>query len=153
VYDNYSGYGSSASAVPDAGQVTGAWARESFRSSESQPDHEIIVIACIEVEMPNLMADTPQDFTRDFARDVAVNFNRAARSIAQTRETRGWMHGSRMILGALMALGTGSRPASRAEMEHAAETLADALARRTLPYVRLRFADSSEWGQGVPLPE
>lgn len=153
VYESYDSYGGQNSGVPEGSQITGVWPRGSFRVSESQPDHEIIVIACIEVEMPSLMPGTPQDFTRDFARDVAVNFNRAAHTIPQTRETRGWMSGSHMTLGALMALGTGSRPASRVEMEHAAETLADALARRTLPYVRLRFADAPEWAQGVPLPE
>lgn len=152
-YDTFGSYTSSTPGAPDASQITGAWPRDGFRPSEPQADHEIIVVACIEVEMPALMANTPQDFTRDFARDVAMNFNRAARTIPQTRETRGWMHGSRMILGALMALGTGARPATRAEMEHAAETLADALARRTLPYVRLRFVDGAEWAQGIPLPD
>ena len=152
-FENFGSYSGAPSAIPGGSQVTGAWARDTFRTHESQPDHEIIVLACIEIEMPALMTDSPQDFTRDFARDVAVNFNRAARTIPQTRETRGWMHGSRMTLGALMALGTGSRPASRVEMEHAADTLATALAQRTLPYVRLRFADMNEWAQGVPLPE
>ncbi len=153
-FDNFGGYGSEGSVVPENSQITGTWPRETFPSSTpSQPNNEITVIACIEIEMPNLMTDAPQDFTRDFARDVALNFNIAARTIPQTRETRGWMHGSRMTLGALMALGFGARPASRAEMEHAADTLASALANRTLPYVRLRFADRSEWAQGVPLPE
>ena len=87
------------------------------------------------------------------ARTVGAILDDAWGHIPQTRETRGWMHGSRMTLGALMALGTGSRPASRVEMEHAADTLASALASRTLPYVRLRFADMSEWAQGVLLPE
>jgi hypothetical protein len=155
-YDSFGSYGSGLSPASGGSQITGSWARDafqSFQSVESQPDQEIIVITCIEIEMPSLMPGTPQDFTRDFARDVALNFNRAARTIPQTRETRGWMHGSRMTLGALMALGTGSRPASRIEMEHAADTLASALASRTLPYVRLRFAEMSEWAQGVPLPE
>lgn len=124
-----------------------------FETPPSQPNHEIIVVTCIEIEMPHLMTSSAQDFTRDFARDVALNFNRAARTIPQTRETRGWMNGAHMTLGALMALGTGTRPATRAEMEHAADTLAGALAQRTLPYVRLRFADAGEWEQGVPLPE
>ena len=155
-FDAFGNYGNERSIPPGGSQTTGSWARDAFQpfqSVESQPDQEIIVIACIEIEMPSLMPGTPQDFTRDFARDVALNFSRAARTIPQTRETRGWMHGSRMTLGALMALGTGSRPASRIEMEHAADTLASALASRTLPYVRLRFADMSEWAQGVPLPD
>ena len=152
-FENFGSYSGAPSGISEGSQITGAWPRETFRTHESQPDHEIIVVACIEIEMPTLITDAPQDFTRDFARDVAVNFNRAARTIPQTRETRGWMHGSRMTLGALMALGTGSRPASRVEMEHAADTLATALAHRTLPYVRMRFADMNEWAQGVPLPE
>lgn len=152
-FDNLGPYGGGLSGGSGVSQTTGSWTRDAYQHVESQPDQEIIVIACIEIEMPSLMTDAPQDFTRDFARDVALNFSRAARTIPQTRETRGWMHGSRMTLGALMALGTGSRPASRIEMEHAADTLAGALASRTLPYVRLRFADMNEWAQGVLLPE
>lgn len=150
---SYDGFGGAASSVPGHSQVTGAWSRDSFQPQLSQSNQEILVIACIEIEMPSLMTDAPQDFTREFARDVALNFNRAARTIPQTRETRGWMHSGRMALGALMALGTGSRPATHAEMEHAADTLASALANRTLPYVQMRFADPAEWAQGIPLPE
>lgn len=151
--DSFGGYNVDLSASPENSQITGSWSIDPFPRPPSQPNSEITVIACIEIEMPSLMTDAPQDFTRDFARDVALNFNFAAHTIPQTRETRGWMHGSRMTLGALMALGTGARPATRAEMEHAADTLASALANRTLPYVRLRFADMTEWAQGVPLPE
>jgi len=147
------GGSSSVFSSSESSQITGAWPRETFHSPSSPPNSEVVVVACVEIEMPSIVTDPSQDFTRDFARDVALNFNLAARSAPQTRETRGWMHGSRMILGALMVLGLGSRPASRAEMEHAADTLATALANRTLPYVRLRFAEMGEWAQGVPLPE
>jgi hypothetical protein len=63
------------------------------------------------------------------------------------------MRGARIVLAARMGFGAGARPASRGEMEHAASLLAEALARRTLPYAQLRFADPAEWNQGVELPE
>ncbi|HEX8981838.1 MAG TPA: hypothetical protein VF792_03630 [Ktedonobacterales bacterium] len=141
--------------TPDMSQSTGQWARDDLMrginfSAGSQP--EVTVIACVEMEMPTLMAGATQDFTRDFARDVAIHFARAARSIPQARELRGWMRGARIVLGVRMGFGPGTRAPSRAEMEHGAALLADALARRTLPYVQLRFADLSEWSQGVELP-
>lgn len=140
---------------PDISQSTGQWARDDLMrgvnfGAASQP--EVTVIACVEMEMPTLMAGATQDFTRDFARDVAIHFARAARSIPQTRELRGWMRGARIVLGVRLSFGPGSRPPSRAEMEHGAALLADALTRRTLPYAQLRFADLSEWNQGVELP-
>jgi hypothetical protein len=155
-YEDFSGPSAAIPSIPEGSQVTGSWSRADFpphAAPVSQPSHEITVIACIEIEMPSLVTEASRDFTRDFARDVALNFNRAARAIPQTRETRGWMHGARMTLGALMVLGPGSRPATRAEMELAADTLASALAKRTLPYAQMRFADMAEWAQGVPLPE
>ena len=100
-----------------------------------------------------LLTADQQDFTRDFARDVAIHFGRAARAIPQARELRVWMRGARIVLAVRMGFGPGARPASRAEMEHAAALLAEALARRTLPYAQLRFADPAEWNQGVELPE
>jgi hypothetical protein len=118
-----------------------------------QSQQEITAIPCVEVEMPMLLSADQQDFTRDFARDVAIHFSRAAHSIQQARELRGWMRGARIVLAVRMGFGPGVRPASRAEMEHAAALLAEALARRTLPYAQLRFADFAEWNQGVELPE
>ncbi len=154
-FESIEGAGGARAHVPESSQITGSWPNNAFYASQSssQPSQEIIVIPCIEIEMPSLMPDSPQDFTRDFARDVALNFNRAARAIPQTRETRGWMHNGRMTLGALMALGSGARAATRGEMDLAADTLASALANRTLPYSRMRFADPAEWAQGIPLPE
>lgn len=144
---------SSAPSMPEPQQQnTGQWSRdELMRGAQSQS--EVTAIPCVEVEMPMLLTADQQDFTRDFARDVAIHFGRAARAIPQVRELRGWMRGARIVLAARMSFGAGSRPASRAEMEHAAGLLADALARRTLPYAQLRFADAAEWNQGVELPE
>lgn len=136
-------------------QTTGQWAREELMRGASYGANgpEVSTFPCVEMEMPMLLTDDQQDFTRDFARDVAVHFSRAARSIPQTRELRGWMRGARIVLVVRMGFGPGTRPASRAEMEHAAGLLGEALARRTLPYVQLRFADLAEWNQGVELPE
>jgi hypothetical protein len=154
-HETYGGYAPLAS---DPSQTTGNWQREAFHISQTtiipqQSPHEISVIVCAEIEMPALIGEVAQDFTRDFARDVAQNFNRAARTIPQTRETRGWMRGARMTLGALMVMGAGARPASRAEMDHAHDALASALAQRTLPYAQMRFADLAEWQGGIPLPD
>ena len=136
-------------------QTTGQWAREEMMrgAAYGASGPEVSAYPCVEMEMPMLLTTDQQDFTRDFARDVAIHFSRAARSIPQTRELRGWMRGARIVLAARMAFGAGARPASRAEMEHAAGLLAEALARRTLPYAQLRFADLAEWNQGVELPE
>ncbi len=140
---------------PDLAQSTGQWARNDLlrgMAYPGAPQQEITVIPCIEVEMPTLLSAEQQDFTRDFARDVAVHFGRAAHSISQARELRGWMRGARIVLAVRMSFGPGSRPANRAEMEHGAALLSEALARRTLPYAQLRFADYAEWDQGVELP-
>ncbi|HEY7851304.1 MAG TPA: hypothetical protein VIC27_14635 [Ktedonobacterales bacterium] len=149
---------SSAPSLPESPQNTGEWSRdELLRGAPSygvgQPRQEITAIPCVEVEMPMMLTADQQDFTRDFARDVAIHFSRAARAIPQARELRGWMRGARIVLAVRMGFGPGARPASRAEMEHAAALLAEALARRTLPYAQLRFADPAEWNQGVELPE
>jgi hypothetical protein len=115
---------------------------------------EVTVLPCVEVEMPVLLADPgAAESVREFTRDVAVHFSRACRAIPQVRETRGWMHGGRMVLAARMAVAPGTRTATRAEMEGAAAILADVLAQRTLPYSRLTFADAGAWAQGTPLPE
>lgn len=137
----------------EVSQSTGQWARDDLmRGMQFGAQPEVMVIVCAELEMPTLMAGATQDFTRDFARDVAITFGRAARSIPQTRELRGWMRGARIVLGVRMGFGPGTRAPNRAEMEHGAALLADALARRTLPYAQLRFADTMEWNQGVDLP-
>lgn len=138
-------------------QTTGQWAREEMLRGAGQyggaGQQEVSAFPCVEMEMPMLLSPDQQDFTRDFARDVAIHFSRAARAIPQTRELRGWMRGARIVLAVRMGFGAGARQASRAEMEHAASLLAEALARRTLPYAQLRFADPAEWNQGVELPE
>lgn len=141
---------------PDMPQATGSWQREDLFGAPGigqQSRAEVIVIPCVEMEMPAVLTTNQQDFTRDFARDVATHFSRAARSLPQSRELRGWMRGGRIVLGVAMVVGTGSRPATRGEMEMAASSLAEALARRTLPYVQMRFTDANEWNQGLPLPE
>jgi len=141
--------------MPELSQNTGQWARDDLLRGGAYPgpsQQEITVIPCVEVEMPMLLTSEQQDFTREFARDVAIHFGRAARGIQQTRELRGWMRGARIVLAVRMGFGPGSRPANRAEMEHAAALLSEALARRTLPYAQLRFADYAEWSQGVELP-
>src|SRR5260221_696449 len=93
------------------------------------------------------------DYRRDFARDVALHFGRAARTIPQVREVRGWMRGDRLVLAARFVVTIGNRAPMRADMDGAARILADVLAQRTLPYVQLGFADPGEWMQGAPLPE
>ncbi len=141
--------------MPEPPQSTGSWSRDELLRGSAYPGpagQEITVIPCVEVEMPMLLTYEQQDFSRDFARDVAIHFGKAARSIPQTRELRGWMRGARIVLAARMSFGPGARSANRAEMEHGAALLAEALARRTLPYAQLRFADYAEWNQGVELP-
>ena len=145
----------SAPSMPDQ-QSTGQWPRDDLLRGGAFPgpqaQQEVTVIPCVEVEMPMLLTTEQQDFTRDFARDVAIHFGRAARSIPQARELRGWMRGARIVLAVRMGFGPGMRPPTRAEMEHGAALLSDALARRTLPYAQLRFAEPGEWNQGVELP-
>lgn len=93
------------------------------------------------------------DFARDYAQNVAVHFARAARTIPQVRELRGWTRDGRLVLAARMVLGPGDRPPTRTEMEAAGQMLAEVLARRTLPYTRLNFAQPDEWEVGSPMPE
>lgn len=115
---------------------------------------EVVVVPCVDVELPPAMDGmVSSDYRKDFARDVALHFSRAARAIPQVREVRGWMRGDRMVLAARFVVAAGNRPPSRAEMDGAAQMLAEGLAQRTLPYVRLSFADAGEWMQGAPLPE
>jgi hypothetical protein len=147
----------SAPSRPESGQNTGQWSRaDLLRGSgyaAAPMQQEVTVIPCVEVEMPILMTGDQQDFTRDFARDVADHFSRAARAIPQARELRGWMHGARIVLAVRMSFGPGTRAPNRAEMEHGAALLSEALAQRTLPYAQLRFAELPEWNQGVELPK
>lgn len=128
--------------------LTGSWQRGRLEMPA------IAVVPCVEVELPPAIDGiASNDYRRDFARDVALHFLRAARAIPQVREVRGWMRGDRMILAARFVVAQGNRSPSRAEMDGAAQILADSLAQRTLPYMRLGFADPGEWSQGAPLPE
>jgi hypothetical protein len=118
---------------------------------------EVVVIPCVEIELPvatgSIGAVGSSDFARDYAQNVAVHFARAARTIPQVRELRGWTRAGRLVLAARMVLGPGDRPPTRTEMEAAAQMLADALARRTLPYTQLNFAQPDEWEIGSAMPE
>lgn len=132
----------------DASAWTGGWQQNAIDAPE------VNVLPSVEIELPALLGGPATvDYTRDFARDVATHFGRACRMIPQVREMRGWMRGDRMVLAARMAVASGTRAPSRAEMEGAAQILADALARRTLPYSRMSFADPGAWASGTPLPD
>ncbi|MEO7000176.1 MAG: hypothetical protein ABI068_00075 [Ktedonobacterales bacterium] len=131
----------------NANSSVGGWQRGALESTA-----EVSVLVCIEIEMPVLIPGAASDYTRDFARDVTTHFSRAARSLPQTREQRGWMRGGRIVLAARLGMAHGNRQPTRVEMEHGAMALSDALAHRTLPYSRLTFADPTEWAQGTPLP-
>src|SRR5579859_610145 len=129
-------------------QFTNSWQRRQLDAPE------VAVVPCVDVELPPAMPGVvATDYRRDFARDVAMHFTRAARAIPQVREVRGWMRGDHMVLAARFVVAAGNRPPTRAEMDGAAQILADSLAQRTLPYVRLGFADPGEWVQGAALPE
>ena len=115
---------------------------------------EVSAIPCVEIELPPVLAAaTAADAAREFTKDVAAHFKRAAFSIPQTREVRGWMRTGRLILAARIVVAIGTRAPNHTEMEHTAYLLADALARRTIPYTRMTFADPGEWAQGVALPD
>lgn len=120
---------------------------------QPRPGQEASVIPCVEVELPPALAGVSADFARDYQRDVAQHFARAARTVPAVREVRGWMRGDRLVLAARMALETGGRPPTRAEMDRGAQLLASALFQRTLPYTRLSFAEPVEWQSGSALPE
>lgn len=150
--------GSHAPVSPSFGAATGgendpgAWSAGWQRQPVDAPG--VSVVPCVEIEMPAvLIGPGSAAHTREFARDVALNFHRACRAIPQVREVRGWMRGGHLVLAARMVVAVGVRPPSRAEMEGAAHILADALAQQTLPYSRLSFAEPGEWAQGSPLPE
>lgn len=129
-------------------QRTGSWQRGGLGASE------VAVIPCVEVELPPMLGGlASDDYRRDFARDVAMHFSRAARAVPQVHDVRGWMRGDRLVLAARFVVAMGNRPPTQAEMNGVAQILADALAQRTLPYAQLGFADPGEWTQGAPLPE
>jgi hypothetical protein len=116
--------------------------------------HEVAVTPCVEIELPPTMGGlATADYARDYARDVAMHFAQAARTIPYVRELRAWMRGERLVLAARMVLGPVGRSVSRAEMEQAAQALAAALTARTIPYIRVAFADPLEWEAGRPVPE
>jgi hypothetical protein len=125
---------------------------DSWRFGADQPQ-EYAAIPCVEVELPSAHDVPAADYARDYARDVAMHFARAAQAIPQVRETRAWMRDDRLVLAARMVLGNGTRPLARTDLDGAARLLSDELARRTIPYVRLTFADPLEWQAGSPLPE
>ena len=135
-------------AFDEPSQRTGSWQRSGMDTAE------VAVVPCVEVELPPLLEGlTADDYRRDFARDVALHFSRAAHALPQVREIRGWMRGDRLVLAARFVVAMGHRPPTQTEMSGIARLLADALAQRTLPYAQLGFADPGEWLHGAPLPE
>lgn len=130
---------------------TNSWQASAWQPATEAP--EVTVLACVEIEMPQILAGAAgADYLREFSRDVAVSFKRMCKAIPQVRETRGWMRGNYLVLAARMAVGSGNRPPSSLETEAAAQSLATAMARETLPYNRLTLANPGEWAQGVALP-
>ncbi len=139
-----------AQAAPESSEDTREWTNALRVTQEP----EVIVIPCIEVELPPMLNDpAAADQARDFTRDVARHFNRFARQLQQVRETRGWMRNGRMVLAARMAVAPGSRVPSHMEMENAARLLGDTLTRNMLPFTRMTYAEPGEWTQGIALPE
>jgi hypothetical protein len=117
-------------------------------------DDGVTVLPCVEVELPMLVTGPAgSQSTRNFARDVAHTFEQAVHVLPQVRETRGWMRGERLVLAARMVVAPGTGIATAAERDDAARLLADALARRTLPYAHIGYAEPGEWVLGRPLPE
>lgn len=114
---------------------------------------EIALLPSVEIELPPLMPAGGPVGRREFSRDTALVFARALRPLPQVRELRGWMRGERLVLAACYIAGIGTRAATYAEMESATRQVADALARHTLPYAWLGFAEPGEWTQGAILPE
>lgn len=130
---------------------TNSWQTPPWQGGAEMP--EVTVLVCVEIELPRVLAGAGgADYTRGFSRDVAASFKRVCQAIPQVRETRGWMRGAYLILAARIAVGSGNRAPSSLEMESAAQTLAEALARETIPYNRLTLANPGEWAQGAALP-
>ena len=141
-----------------AGDTTGTYQtiNQGYPSRPSPIDtsagYEVSVLPCIEVELPAQMPGaSTADHSGNFAREVAVYFSRATRVLPQVREARGWLRGGRLVLAVRVAVAAGGRPATQAEMTMAGQWLADVLARHTLPYSRMGFADPGEWAQGMVL--
>ncbi|HEY7983330.1 MAG TPA: hypothetical protein VID73_04130 [Ktedonobacterales bacterium] len=141
------------------GRVPGSYAADSrsgqtdaWQPSANEP-REYAALPCVEVELPSAHSAPAADYARDYARDVAIHFARATQALPQVRETRAWMRDDRLVLAARMVLGSGTRPLTRADLDGAAQMLSDELARRTIPYIRLTFADPLEWDAGSPMPE
>lgn len=133
--------------APPQGGTTGSW-----NAYNEAP--EVWATPCVEIELPPMLAESSAtDAAREFTKDVAAHFKRAAFSIPQTREVRGWMRSGRLVLAARIVVAIGTRAPTHTEMENTAYLLADALARRTIPYTRMAFADPGEWAQGVGLPD
>jgi len=137
----------------DAGYADGrAWTGGLRR--EALLDDGVTAIPCAEFEMPMaVMGSAGTEPAGDFIRDVAINFRRATHGLPYVRETRGWLRNQRLVLAVRMVIAPGARPATQAEMQEAARLLAGALARNTLPYARLAFAEPGEWAQGRPLSD
>jgi hypothetical protein len=140
------GYGSMPRSEPS--QWTGSWQQ----AAADQP--EVTVLPCIEVELPILLeGQMGAAYRADFARDIAVHFARAVRTLPQVREMRGWMRGDRLVLAARAVVASGNRGPSDIENDGMARLLQEAVLPETLPYVYLGFADPAEWIHGAPLPE
>lgn len=138
--------------VPHAPAQPTPWNAQAWDSARSEMP-EIALLPCIEIEMPPLMPAGGPAGRREFARDASRVFVRALRPLPQVRELRGWLRGERLVLAARYIAAFGGRAATSAEMENTTRHVADALARHTLPYAWLGFAEPGEWTQGAALPE
>lgn len=144
-----SGANVAASQQSDAGQWTGGWQRR-----PSDEVGEVAALVAIEVELPPMMGGPAMEaYRRDFSRDVATHFVRAASTIPQVHEKRGWMRGNHMVLAARYVIAMGTRPPTQPEVEAATENLANVLRQWTIPFVWIGFANPGEWLQGATLPE
>lgn len=137
------------SSYVDEAAFTGGFQRGAFGSAD------VSVIPCVEVELPPVIMDPAAiNYQREFAKDVATHFARAARSIPAVREVRGWMRDGRLVLAARVAVGSGMRSPSKQEMDDAVRLLEQMLAQRTIPYSKIGHADPGEWAQqGQTLPD
>jgi hypothetical protein len=132
---------------PPGGQAQGPW-------HSAQADlPEIVLLPSVEIDLPPLMPGGGPAGRREFARDTALAFARALRTLPQVGEMRGWLRGERLVLAARYVAGGGTRAATYGEMEAATQQVAETLARHTLPYAWLGFAEPGEWSQGAVLPE
>ena len=141
-----------AAAPAQAHHRSDAWQQSPWDAAQSELP-EIALLPSVEIELPPLMPAGGPAGRREFARDTALVFVRALRPLPQVRELRGWMRGERLVLAARYVAAIGNRAPTYAEMESATRHVADALARHTLPYAWLGFAEPGEWTQGAALPE